>query len=991
MSVINPKTKRSVKVNTKSFKNLLKDFNYEGNLLVPKNKSEYGFSNVLNHWVKMSKVNKAYEKKNDIITLKEGLVKSPTNRYIKKDGNAFKKFLKLGYKFKNDKFEKPAISYDISDTDYRAFNFDKNRLQDVKQIIVIMEDGDKKYIDMTRKDFIQAINEKTYDDDNFTIRAIESAKVKFGVAYEGQQNCFIQAVKTHIINQISYSKKSEKSKQKLNDKFNEYFNEYSEGVFEEDIDNIANDWKLFIRINEGDECEEYGKKTYAKHQAILKLEYKNNHVELQEEKITHEKEIISIGKCDCLEHLSFHTEINCTHEIEHHLKDININDIQQIQVSNNNIIKLATTDKIYKYSYYCDFKLKYNEFTLQDKVANELFDYFTIKPQPIRTNCEIIKQIINPMYYQLENTTANKEYINIDLKNAYDNFNELPTDLLIKCNTDKMHEQIGFYYITLKCPIRKIDILEWRTTEYLNILNKHYIKYEIKQAMLSSNKTTLDIKAFNDKYKSYDKRVFHKILGKFQKYQYFKRYLTTDYEINRKYGGHKVLDINGETLYEYSNNKTTTSTRNYYPHITAYIMDNTHSKILDTILTLKLKPLRIWADNVIVEKNTTLKNIPEIFNIENKKYKDDMTISFKTDSHLPLETETTYYHIHSEDFVLGGAGTGKSTIIKNQYTPNINVLILSPTNMALKNFKNHQNKMTIDSYLEKDNQHLGYTELIVIDEISMVSQEKYNLIKNKATCKIISFGDFNQLQPVKGNPINYKSSSHTILTHIYRQEDKVFQQYTFETLNTGKVNYIKKQLTIEECIKNNILIISPTNDQIDYINKIGYQSNNSQIINDTFKVNSPIVITENFMKSKGLVNGDCGVITSTNNESVRICITDEYYTLSMGELIKCSKPAYSISYHKVQGQTFDKPICLNINRLNKKQKNNMLYVGVSRVRKLEQLNLLDKKDFKLLPQPIYEDEFQFDFDIEDEFMFDDDIEDDLMFDDDIDDDFMFED
>jgi len=54
MSVINPKTKRSVKVNTKSFKNLLKDFNYENNLLVPKNKSEYGFSNVLNHWVKIS-------------------------------------------------------------------------------------------------------------------------------------------------------------------------------------------------------------------------------------------------------------------------------------------------------------------------------------------------------------------------------------------------------------------------------------------------------------------------------------------------------------------------------------------------------------------------------------------------------------------------------------------------------------------------------------------------------------------------------------------------------------------------------------------------------------------------------------------------------------------------------------------------------------------------------------------------------------------------
>jgi hypothetical protein len=124
------------------------------------------------------------------------------------------------------------------------------------------------------------------------------------------------------------------------------FNEYQEGVFEEDIDTIANDWKLFIRIYETDEYEEYGKKSYAKYQTILKLEYKNNHVELKEEKIENQKEIINIGKCDCLEHLDFDTEINCTHKIEYHLKDININDIQQIQVSNSDIIKLSTYKKL---------------------------------------------------------------------------------------------------------------------------------------------------------------------------------------------------------------------------------------------------------------------------------------------------------------------------------------------------------------------------------------------------------------------------------------------------------------------------------------------------------------------------------------------------------------------------------------------------------------------------------------------------------------------
>lgn len=949
MSVINPKTKRSVKLDTKSFKNLLKEFNYENNLLVPKNKSEYGFSNVLNHWVKMSKVNKAYEKQNDIITLKQGLVKSPTNRYIKKDGRAFKKFLNLGYKFKNNTFVKPAISYDISDTDYKSFNFDKNRLKDAKQIIVISEDGDKQYIDMTRKDIIQSINEKTYDNDNFTIRVIETDKIKFGVSYEGQQNCFIQAVKTHIINQINYNKKSDKVKQKLNDKFNEYFNEYQEGVFEEDIDNIANDWKLFIRIQEGEDYEEYGKKSYTKHQSILKLEYKNNHVELQEEQTTHEKEIINVSKCNCLDNLDFDTELIHKCKIENYLNDININDIQQIQLSGQDIVKLITTDKIYKYNHYCEFELKDNEFTLQDKVSNELFDYFSVKPQSIKTECEIIKQIINPFYYQLEKISANKEYINLDLKSAYDNFNELPTDLLIKCNTNKIHEQIGFYYIQLHCPIRKIDISEWHSTEYLTILNKHGIQYEIKQAMLSSNKTTFDIKSFNDKYKSHENgRVFHKRLGKFQKYQYFKRYLTTDYEICRKYGGHEVLDINGETLYEYSNNKTTTSTYNYYPHITAYIMENTHSKLLDTILTFKLKPLRIWADNIVIEKNTKntsiLENIPKIFKNENKIYKDDMVVAYNLDSHSPLDipNSQSYYHIHSEDFVLGGAGTGKSTIIKNQYIPNINILILSPTNMALKNFKDHKNKMTIASFLEKEHNNLGKTELIVIDEISMVSQETYNLIKTKSKCKIISFGDFNQLQPVSGSPISYTNYNHTTLTHIYRQEDKIFQQYTLDTLTNGNVDYIKKQLSIEECIKNDILILSPKNNQIDHINKIGYQSNNSQIINDTFKVNSPIIITENNMKTKGLVNGDYGVIISANQQSgIVINIADTNYTLTIDELTKNAKPAYSITYHKVQGQTFDKQICLNIKNLNKSQKNNMLYVGVSRVRKLEQLAILE--------------------------------------------------
>lgn len=63
MSVINPKTNRKVSTNTRAFKNLLKEFTLENNILVPKNKTNYGFSTVKNHWILNSKIPKSYEKK----------------------------------------------------------------------------------------------------------------------------------------------------------------------------------------------------------------------------------------------------------------------------------------------------------------------------------------------------------------------------------------------------------------------------------------------------------------------------------------------------------------------------------------------------------------------------------------------------------------------------------------------------------------------------------------------------------------------------------------------------------------------------------------------------------------------------------------------------------------------------------------------------------------------------------------------------------------
>lgn len=938
MSVINPNTNRKVKVNTKSFKNLLKDFDFQNNILTPKDKTNYGFSEKLNHWILMSKVDNKYEKVNDLIKLKQDLVLAPSNRYIKRNGQAFKKFLKLGYEFKNNIFVKPEVSYEISNVDFSQFKFDKKKLKDAKKIVIVSEEQGNKYVDMSSKDLIEAIKQKTYDDNDFKIKVVETENVKFGPSYDGNQNCFITAIKTHICNQIRYKRYTEKHKAKLNDKFNQYFEEFEEGVFEEDIERIANDWKLLIKINENDNCYQYGD-NYHFHNRELVLEYKNNHVEFIEQNVETKKEFVIIDKCDCIDNLEFDTKIICNHQIEKFINNIEINKIEQIQLSHDKIVKLVTNDKIYKYKFVCDFQLSNYEYTFEDKTYNDLFSYFSIMPQPIKSNCDIAKQVCNPMYYQLEDILNTDEFINLDLKNAYDQFNELPTDLLIKCNTNQMHNQIGFYYIKFHCIIRNIDIAEWHSTEYLNILNKHNVSYEIEQAMLSSNKTTLDINKFNDKYKSWDKRVFHKILGKFQKYRYRKRKLTTDYEIVRKYGGQKLLTIGNEDLYEYETNEFMNIYKKYYPHISGYIMEHTNSKILDTILTFKLKPLRIWADNIILKKSSKLDDelIKDTkFNIDyNFKYKIDMLISFKSNNDSKLNIKNTYYDLDSNDFIIGPAGTGKTYII-NQYINNLKILILSPTNMALKNFK-YDYKSTIASYLE--NHELYKPEFIIIDEISMVSQETYNLIKKHANCRVIGFGDFNQLQPVQGTPIDYKKYNYRVLTKIYRQDCEEFQNNLMNTLEKGDLSYIKTTKSITDCVNNDILILSSKNSHIDAINEIGYDLNDSEIINDVLKVNSPIIVINNDMKREGLVNGDYGYIKSYINNIVTININDTEYKLNELQLSNI-KPAYSITYHKVQGQTINKPICLNICELNKYQRKNMLYVGVSRVRKLEHLNIL---------------------------------------------------
>lgn len=129
--------------------------------------------------------------------------------------------------------------------------------------------------------------------------------------------------------------------------------------------------------------------------------------------------------------------------------------------------------------------------------------------------------------------------------------------------------------------------------------------------------------------------------------------------------------------------------------------------------------------------------------------------------------------------IYGSAGTGKSYTISHALKDySGKVLFLGATNKVVTVLKNslensgfdNPKVRTIDSYLkfkiEKDHENkstISYKfpsikeipELIVIDEVSMLTNQKFSLIeKLKTHCKIILIGDYLQLPPIEEDKFN---------------------------------------------------------------------------------------------------------------------------------------------------------------------------------------------------------------------------------------------
>jgi ATP-dependent DNA helicase PIF1 len=289
------------------------------------------------------------------------------------------------------------------------------------------------------------------------------------------------------------------------------------------------------------------------------------------------------------------------------------------------------------------------------------------------------------------------------------------------------------------------------------------------------------------------------------------------------------------------------------------------------------------------------------------------------------------YNTHNNLFITGKAGTGKSTLLKEfvKYceSKDINCVVVAPTGIAAINVNGTtiHSMFQIDIYnpthLKKLNPAkraiLKAIDVLIIDEISMVSDELFELIEKRMNqakfgdnphskrfggVRFLIFGDVFQLGPVNKegeNQVGYFFESAMFqqlyqagnikmleLTKIWRQDDKKFIN-VLNNIRSGSVEEKDLKLLNAKIIndnpqdfakQNNFSILCSTNNQANiYNNQILNQNLNQRHIFSgklvgefTYYDSLPpqemelkkeclVVLVKNDV-SKRYVNGDFGII-----------------------------------------------------------------------------------------------------------------------------------
>jgi len=193
---------------------------------------------------------------------------------------------------------------------------------------------------------------------------------------------------------------------------------------------------------------------------------------------------------------------------------------------------------------------------------------------------------------------------------------------------------------------------------------------------------------------------------------------------------------------------------------------------------------------------------------------------------------------HKKDniFCQGEAGTGKSVIVdavkKLAKLLNIKVHCKAPTGLAAKNISGNTLYKFVKS-LKKQN-YLSSSDIVIVDEISMVSIYKFTELANEiGNTQLLVFGDFAQFPPVNKNKEKnfhcvyspkWRIDRYIELTEIVRQKDdsgykKILQGMRRGNVDDDTIRFLASRIVKEKDIVGNVQHVFFKNEDVCLYNR----------------------------------------------------------------------------------------------------------------------------------------------------------------------------
>lgn len=371
-------------------------------------------------------------------------------------------------------------------------------------------------------------------------------------------------------------------------------------------------------------------------------------------------------------------------------------------------------------------------------------------------------------------------------------------------------------------------------------------------------------------------------------------------------------------------------------------------------------------------------------------------------------------------FITGSAGVGKSFLIQHfikssekkisvTSTTGVSAILIggrtihSWAGIGISNkdyrktlFSIRKNKPALDRWLN--------TEVLIIDEISMIDHEVLSLLNSLAAdlrsdhfnlfggIQLIVAGDWAQLSPINKSTFAFEHSCwkslefNTVILHkIMRQEDEIFINMLQE-LRLGECSKETEKIinNTKENLKDSLILptkLRSRNTDVDKINETEFAKlskdnavfsykaiYNSKYAQDKFKDITPdllnlcvgcqVMVTYNISQESGVVNGTRGIVEYCDPLVIKIKLMDGFiydvpkviWDIEVKDSIYTKKQfplrlAYAVSIHKSQGSTID---CLEIDIGSKIFCHGQAYTAISRAKNLEGLRVINFDPLKMI-------------------------------------------